>query len=449
MRHPDPHLQWFARKLSRAQSEIGQITVSKGPKTNPRIAHLIIERKIEFEIPELGSLGDIFGIENGGQRALTAKFEVYLSKSAVTLTKLADDLKPEGGVKAIIFVEVEDPQNTDLTSGRHFSILRETGYALGTFRSDTGFLSGILGRALGVNRDGYNDMVEAAFADKDDSSVLFFGFDDLINAATLLLIDTLTPLVTKITKVFTDGTMPHELWDPDSMPKDFRELISSLGGKLDKKSAAVLQELASLPRLALAQEITGWPGSGAISGLLVQIERAEGLWNDALDFVTDVVQFVRQNIPKSEDVIGTTIGFLCGLWDGVIQAAAGIFETIQLVMTLLKGTIHAQQNPVVVGRFVLEAFDEIMQILLRVKWKEVWEMIEEEIAPKLIELFEASLDSLADTVARSPATVGYYAGFVVYNIAETFFPPLKMVGTARAVKAANEVAGFSRKVLPT
>ena len=344
-------------------------------------------------------------------------------------------------------VEVENPKDRDLTSGRYFNILRKPGYSQSDFESDSLFFSGVLGRALEVNRDGYKDLVSEIFSGKSHGT-LVVSLNRLTDKATLYLIDKLKPIVGEVKKIFSDGTMPRELWDPDSVPDDFKMLISKLGGKLDEATNKKLELLGKIPRLSVVATIRKWPGSSLISSLLSYIEWIENTWNDALDLLGEIIKFIRKNNPQSADVIGTTIGFLCGLWDGIIQAVEGIFETVQLGLTLLQGSIRARQDPVATGRFILEVFDEVIQILSRVKWRKVWNLIKDEIGPQLIKLFDASLESLSDTVARSPATVGYYAGFVVYNIAEIFFPPLKITGAARAAKAADLVADVSGKVVP-
>ena len=95
-RHPDPQVQWFAQKLERAKSDIGQVKVTKGSSTNRRVGHLVVERKIEIQIPKIDFLGT---------PAKTAKhlnrFEVYFSKSAVELSSLADSLSVSGDIDAI------------------------------------------------------------------------------------------------------------------------------------------------------------------------------------------------------------------------------------------------------------------------------------------------------------------------------------------------------------
>ncbi|WP_054785534.1 hypothetical protein [Pseudovibrio denitrificans] len=425
MRHPDPSVQWFARKLARVKSDIGQVKVTKGPGTTRSVGHLVVTRNSEHTVPHFWGLNDAMGMKEGDHVTFSNQFEVFLSRSGIQLAALASAQEPSPPSKSIILVEVEDPDQPDLTSGRYFNIIAAPGHELADFRNDTVFVAGILGRALGVNRDGYNELVENAFA--GGSAVQFYSFRDLVDAATQKLIGLLKPLVDKLAKVFQDGTMPAELWDPDLMPKDFQKLISQLGVQLDSAIADKLKALEAIPRLAVVEEIRGWIGAGAISSFLDQLARIEDLWNDTLDFLTDAVVFVREAIPKSEDVIGTTIGYLCGLWDGVIQAAAGIFETVSLGLVLLKASIAARQNTAETAQFVTEAFDEIIQILSRIKWRKVWHMIEKDIWPLMSKFFDAAADSLAHTVTRSPATVGYYTGYMVYNIAETFFPPLKLM----------------------
>jgi hypothetical protein len=171
------------------------------------------------------------------------------------------------------------------------------------------------------------------------------------------------------------------------------------------------------------------------------------MWNSAVASMREIVEFIRDAIPDAKDMISTLIGYLCGLWDAIMQAASGIFATVSLALSLLKEAVAASQDPRTAGRFLLEALDEFIQILSRVDWAKLWRQLRDKIYPLLVDLLKASAESLADTVARSPATIGYYTGFTVYTVAEIFFPPLKINGLSKAIRAADETSAFVGKVV--
>ncbi len=436
--HSDAVLNRALRKLGRAESLGGKVTFSEGNGTTKQVAHVLVTYTVTFTIPRI----EFFGTE-GGVQQFTSVIEVYLSRSGITLLQLGESLS--AGSNVIILAELEDPDEPDLTSGQVFQVVRRNGYEVGQFRSETQFLTPALASILGVRRSDYDDIVEAAF---DTSSVLrFFTANDISLAVVTLLVDNLKPPIDAFAKLLATGTMPEELWNPDRMPEDFTKLIASLGAQLDAAAEAVLDFLASLPTLAIADEIRSWPGSSLISGVVNLIASLEGMWNSAVTSMREIVEFIRDAIPDAKDMISTLIGYLCGLWDAIMQAAAGIFETASLALTLLKEAVAASQDPLAAGRFLLEALDEFIQILSRVDWAKLWRQLRDDIYPLLVDLLKASAESLADTVARSPATVGYYAGFTVYTVAEIFFPPLKINGLSKAIRAADQTSAFVGKVV--
>lgn len=449
--HSDAALNRVLRKLSRVESELGRITLSKGSNTTPRVAHVVFDKryevtvpKMEIEVPFAGAWMDSIETPSG---TLTAshRIELYFSASGIGLLSLADTLALSSDTDAIVLIETAHPDDPDLTSQRVFRVLRPHTVAMSKFIDITQDLTPLLVETLGVSRPAYRDLIEQAFA---GNPTTFFDLRDLTQRALIYLIDTLKPHVDSFAKTLNEGTMPPELWDPDATTREYRAALNAAGGKLDTAATDVLDAVAGLPRLAIAKEIRGWIGADSLAGVIDLIAWAEGAWNATLDTVTEIAQIIQKNIPSGQDVIETVIGYLCGLWDGIIQAAGGVIDTVSLGMTLAKTAMQAERNPAAATQVITEAFDEMVQILSRVNWAKLWQTLRDEIFDPLIDLFKTAVDALPDTIARSPGTVGYYTGFLVYNIAEMFFPPLKGVGLARAGKAAAEAVKLSKKLVP-
>ncbi|MTH95321.1 hypothetical protein [Roseibium sp. RKSG952] len=448
--HPDRALNKVLRDLSRVETNVGKITLQEGKGTTSTVAHVVYEQAATLEVPGFSIddhfLKDLTGpiASKGGEARIVIRIELYFSASGVSLLHLAEKLTLDRGTNVIILAEIRDRGSRDWLSGQVFRVLRRSDYSMSRYHSDTIDLAPLLARVLNVTRSDYRDMIESAF---EGSWFEFFNVQQGISEALIWTIDALQPLVDAFAKILNDGTMPRELWDNDLSTPDFQDLLEDLGQRLDNATAWVLDAIGGLPRLALVEEIRDWGVADLIPETIKLIQWAQDAWNATLDTLTEITWFIRRNMPSGKDILSTVIGFFCGLWDGVIQAAAGVIETVSLAMTLAKASMRAQSSPALAAQTVAEAFDEMVQILSRIDWLKLWHVLRDEIYPALKDVLNAAAEALPDKLSKSPSTAGYYTGFIVYNIVEIFFPPLKITKAARAGRVASEAAGFSGKLV--
>ena len=82
-----------------------------------------------------------------------------------------------------------------------------------------------------------------------------------------------------------------------------------------------------------------------------------------------------------------------------------------------------------------------------VDWVEIWSHFVSIILPRIVEMLRREGEELLDKIARNSAAAGYYFGYLVYNIAETFFPPLKLSKVAAGSEAATNAARVADRIL--
>jgi len=424
-----------------------EVSVKEGPDKNDQVGHVIVASimrisvpKVEVELPfDLGTREII----RGGPTTLEQNTEIYLSRNGVQLLQLSSKRTPGEGTSALIFAEVEDSEEKDIVSDRVFEIVPRTGGSLEAFRASNAHIASLMASTLGLSRPDYEDLVEDRF---NNGGNTFFSVHDLALKGVGLVLDELKPLTNDFAKLMGQYKMPEELWKPDRMTDDFKTLVASLGQKLDTAANGVLDGLTDLPKLRIVSTVTALPGSSNFPVLLGLLSWIESTWNTMLDLVADAARFLRDNKPQAADALGALIGYYCGLWDAIVDAAAGIVEMVSLGLGLVSAFIRAQANPQRVSNFVLEAFDEVVQAISRIDWVKLWNHLLGKIIPKVVKLLRERAASLADKASRSTATAGYYFGYLVYNVVEIFFPPLKFTKVARATEAATETAQFANRV---
>jgi hypothetical protein len=165
-------------------------------------------------------------------------------------------------------------------------------------------------------------------------------------------------------------------------------------------------------------------------------------------FLQSLVDFMKQHRPAAGDSFNTFLGYLCGLWDGIVDSLTGLLETLALGLGLLAAFLKASLSPRIAFQAALEGLDQLLQALGRINWLALWNHFVSETFPKIVHfLTEHAPTLIVDKIAANTATVGYYFGYVAYNIAEAFFPPVKLGKVAKGVDAADGVANLVRRAL--
>ena len=415
------------------------------------VAHLFAASVLEFEIHSQSVFkGTPFQITvhlPDGKVLFGPTFEIYLSRNGVRLLELANDREPGAGIEAVIFLEVN---RGDVISKTVFEIAPRDGMTASQFLSETVHFSPLFSSALRLTRREYEELVEKRF---NGEGVFDTVEDMLLEAAGELLIALQGP-VQNLAHALADKKMPHELWHPTDRPKDFNEFLNELAQTFDGAIDAVLDALASVPRLSVSQLLEELPGESLLPDAIVDhisafrrlVSDVERMWNGFLQFFTDAAQFIKLNKPSAGDSFDTLIGYFCGIWDAIIDSVSGLIELAGLALSLLGAFIKASKDPRVAIELVLEALDQLIAAFKMIDWGAIWSHFAVAILPKVVDILRREADDLADDIARNSAAVGYYFGYLVYNIAETFFPPLKLSKAAAGTKAATNAARYADRI---
>ncbi|MEQ1905081.1 MAG: hypothetical protein ABL888_12910 [Pirellulaceae bacterium] len=243
-----------------------------------------------------------------------------------------------------------------------------------------------------------------------------------------------------VAKFLNDNSrMPMELWNPKARPKSFADLLKDIGSSFDATLDEAVAQLEDAD-LGLGTAATVTAAIPVLGDLVAKINAA---WISVRDFVTTAVRTVRDILAGGGESIETILGYVCGLWDGIMDAVIGFLELAALAIKVLGAFISKSHNLGLIVDVVREAADEIFQALTRIDWLEFLIRFKEEIVPLIVELLKKKGNAFIDEATRSSAVAGYYFGYLVYTIAEFFFPPLQIAKISKALRTSR--ATFSSR----
>lgn len=126
------------------------------------------------------------------------------------------------------------------------------------------------------------------------------------------------------------------------------------------------------------------------------------------------------------------IAFVCGIWNALMDLIAGIFGLIKLIFQAIQsGSDQAYSvyklatNPDYYKSLALEYMDNAFQAILKIDWK----VVILKAAVGMLEIMEFVIqlpEKLFTKITEINHTeVGYYVGYIVFQILEFLFPPLE------------------------
>lgn len=128
-------------------------------------------------------------------------------------------------------------------------------------------------------------------------------------------------------------------------------------------------------------------------------------------------------------------GLICGIWNALIDLLIGIIALVKLVLDAQVLNSHVQsdfvEDPIYYTNLFLEYTDNLLQALDNINWDEVLHKISTEFG-QFIALIPARLEKFVKGLNN--AQLGYYTGYIAFNIAEFFLPILKVAKAASAGK---------------
>lgn len=165
-----------------------------------------------------------------------------------------------------------------------------------------------------------------------------------------------------------------------------------------------------------------------------------------LALASSAINWLDTNRPDFSESIDTLVGYFSGLWDGIVDAILGFIDTISLVFHIIIALFKHGGKLHDVFELMLEIIDEFLAVLEKVPWGSLWQIITEDLYPEVRDFFIESTDelmfSIGDAISRTPAVSGYYFGYLVYNLVEMFFPPMKF---SKISGVANDAANLTSK----
>lgn len=308
---------------------------------------------------------------------------------------------------------------------------------------------------LDVSDDAYTELVESRFEERrdSDSSVVGDFVRDIADDGMDWLIKQLTDFSNKL----KNYKMPRELWHPNEAPADFNKFLNDLSRTIDNTINDGLKAVSNLPRL----DLTGFIDDhlplpmASLPDIIVEFinsikditRKIDSRINGLIEFIEETAEFVKSNKPDTIDSLNTLIGYICGLWDGAIDLVAGFIELVTLGLKLLKLKMAFDKEPRRTLQLLLESLDQIFHAFSKIDWAAFWKHLKEETLPKVMEALEFRLDELLNEFTRNSASAGYYLGYLVFNIIESFFPPLKFSKVAAVSEQASKVALYTNKIM--
>lgn len=229
-----------------------------------------------------------------------------------------------------------------------------------------------------------------------------------------------------------NSRMPKGFWNPEFRPPAVTELRNMVTKAIQEARNTIGSLDLGLGRVAVwAEEL---PLVGDLIG------RINAAWAQAEMFFDGIASDLESLMGSAEDTIDTVIAYVCGLWDGIIEAIIGMLEFAGLILRGLAALLSEKTDLGHLTEFVREATDEVIQAFSAVNWARFGDRFMKEIAPMIVEVVKKKVQVFIDEATRTPAVAAYYFGYLVYMIVEFFFPPLKFGQVAKAARVARVAA---------
>ena len=389
------------------------------------------------------------------------RYHIYLSRSALSLLALARKLKPEDlGVDGLLFIEVN--AGDELSSGFIHTKKPEieTGWAM-TRDIYHNYLFSVIGRLLGEEK---HATLSAFTGGKRPAAVEGDTVTDHI-------IEMLEDLGKVISETSTDlGDKLHasrSLWHPNERSDDLKAVLGETVGYLRGAAGLLIDAMDTLIKgttlpldvLLGVLETALSEGTEIFTDILSSISDAAGDFADKVQAVatmlvnalsmirrklaelrglsTTIADWFKSQAKDLNDNLDVLIGYLAGVWDGVVDAVLGFLDTINLVVTAVLGLFKLADNAGDVLDLSLEILDDLLATLDQIGWDGMWEEFMTNIYPSIRDtLTKQGRDlsqAIGDKITANDAAVGYYFGYLVYMVAEMFFPPMKLSKVAKGV----------------
>ena len=379
------------------------------------------------------------------------RFDLVFSRNGLRLADLAETMAPPDGSRAVVFVE---DNSGDRISHPFFDYTLATGVSDSLFSIISPVVSEVRS-TLGLTPDAFRALVRGQDAERSrvETSVMSIALSTL--AEVFGVFDAL--LGDFVELVNSKAKAPSGLYQTENRSAPIEDTVSDAGVFLDGVTAqatALMQQLPLSDAAAVFEEAVGKvvepvaflvpdPLLEAIAFVRDMLGKLDRAWAKLRGLLTEFAAWIEKHRPQGEHAVNAVLGYLCGLWDGVVDAVTGIAETLRLVVGLLAAELRRQADPFVSIRLVGEATDQLIQTIADVDFGELLDFFMDELAPVLVEFVEKELDRFGEDLAEA----GYFIGYLAYNLLEFLLPPLKLTKFAKGLSMARESARRIAQVL--
>jgi predicted PurR-regulated permease PerM len=145
--------------------------------------------------------------------------------------------------------------------------------------------------------------------------------------------------------------------------------------------------------------------------------------------------FLTTVVKDFEASVQFVIALICGIWNAIVDLIIGFIALIKLVIDAqvlaIEGANNLAEDAPYYSDLFLEYTDNIIQAVEDINWTEIFESIKSDFQ----DFFKAVPSDLERFIkGLNAAELGYYIGYIAFNIAEFFLPILKVAKAAKAGK---------------
>ncbi|MBO9467989.1 hypothetical protein J7443_22345 [Tropicibacter sp. R15_0] len=377
---------------------------------------------------------------------------VFFGPSGLDLLKQASDRRKaleadtlDDLFSGVIWIYVETDTCSGILANRALTVvfrpILTEARAMEIIRNMPLYLPGLPG-ALHMSKPEFYDRVEDALAD-EYPSILGQGLDAIhegLAEAFDLADETAKDFATFLE---TNSRMPRGLWDPRHQPKDWADFLDGLKAEQTPVLDSVEQEVVAL-QTGFLKRFAGM-GRFLPTRLQAMLGRLSKMWNWLFGTIRGCIDLLRDMKPDLEETGAAVLGFVSGLWDGIMDAVIGFLEMLSLGFKLVAADLRLNKDFSTVFQTVLEFLETTYAALEKIDFDALWDWVQR-AWPILWNAAWTRAEWAFDKVISNSAQSGYYFGYIVYMVIEFFLPPLK---ASSLLKNARRLASmkFFRQVL--
>jgi hypothetical protein len=130
------------------------------------------------------------------------------------------------------------------------------------------------------------------------------------------------------------------------------------------------------------------------------------------------------------------------LWNGLIDLVSAIFALLKLVFEGISAANKYDENQDYYNSIAVEYFDNFLEAIMKIDWVEVAISMLESLTD-LISWIGGLPTKLMEALAKVNQTeIAYFLGYVIFQVVEFIFPPLKLAKLGKVAKLEKVIGLF-------